>query len=53
MEVFVGTFVHATEDKPMLIMIDHVMGVLNSNVSMILTLLFFVNLTLMDNAIKF
>ncbi|XP_045594136.1 uncharacterized protein [Procambarus clarkii] len=32
MEVFVGTFVHSTEDSPMVILTDMVMGVLNTKI---------------------
>lgn len=32
MEVFVGTFVHSTDDSPMIILTDMVMGVLNTKV---------------------
>ncbi|KAG7170881.1 Guanine deaminase-like 1 [Homarus americanus] len=32
MEVFVGTFVHSTEDSPMVVLTDMVMGVLNTKI---------------------
>lgn len=43
MEVFVGIFVHSTEDNPLIIMPGMVMGVLNTKVTTIelFALLFF------------
>lgn len=55
MEVFVGAFVHSTDDSPMVVLPGMVMGILNTKVRfsivpdfLSLTLSFFLNFSVME-----